>query len=184
MPPPDHACNEGAEKRYLPFLLHLPPESWCKPRLRTIPTVYPCSMRLQLTIIELSTTLRENTLMAITETDGFLLTRQWRDTPQGLELVFWLSTANGPLRLQVNHEKAVCFIKRSNRLNLPAGIRRTQVQLNTLDNTPVDALYFPHQRDLKQLREHLAYDKQQLFESELKPTDRFLMERQTMSNCR
>jgi DNA polymerase-2 len=29
--------------------------------------------------------------------DGFLLTRNWRDTPDGIELEFWFSTGQGPL---------------------------------------------------------------------------------------
>ncbi|WP_338417354.1 hypothetical protein, partial [Enterobacter ludwigii] len=31
--------------------------------------------------------------------EGFLLTRHWRDTPQGTEVAFWLATDNGPLHV-------------------------------------------------------------------------------------
>ena len=33
---------------------------------------------------------------------GFLLTRHWRDTPQGTELSFWLATDDGPLLVTLN----------------------------------------------------------------------------------
>ena len=38
-------------------------------------------------------------------------------------------------------------------------------------------LYFPKQVQLNKLRDHLSYDKSQLLESEIKPTERYLMER-------
>jgi len=113
----------------------------------------------------------------ITQLDGFLLTRQWRDTNKGLELSFWLSTDQGPLRLVVESEQAVCFIRRSNQMSLPAHIQRKPLNLKSLDSDEMDGLYFRQQRDLNSLRDHLNYDKSQLFESEIKPTERYLMER-------
>ncbi len=111
------------------------------------------------------------------EQTGFLLTRQWRDLPSGIELSYWFSTATGPLHVVIEKQSAVCFIRRDNHIKLPSRIVRKPRALQALDNTPVDALYFQQQRDLSQLREHLAYDKSQLFESEIKPTERYLMER-------
>ena len=113
----------------------------------------------------------------ITQLDGFLLTRQWRDTANGIELSFWISTAGGPVRLVVENEQAVCFTKHSTQLTLPNTVKRKPLPLKNLDGETVDALYFKQQRDLTSLRERLAYDKSQLFESEVKPTERFLMER-------
>ncbi|PID45917.1 MAG: DNA polymerase II [Proteobacteria bacterium] len=113
----------------------------------------------------------------IAQLDGFLLTRQWRDTAQGLELSFWLSTERGPLRLIITGEKAVCFIQRTNQRPLANTIERRQVTLKSLTGESMDALYFRHQRDLNTLRDHLAHDKSQLSESEIKPTERYLMER-------
>ena len=113
----------------------------------------------------------------ITQLDGFLLTRQWRDTKNGLELSFWLSTEQGPLRLIIEGEQAVCFIRRSNQMQLPPQVERKQLKLKSLDNDEMDGLYFRQQRDLTSLRDHLNYDKTQLFESEIKPTERYLMER-------
>ena len=118
---------------------------------------------------------------------GFLLTRHWRDTPEGISLNFWLSSEKGPIHISIDHQKAVCFIQRNNALNLQQffansqsgkeAIQRKEVQLKTLGHEDVDALYFMQQRDLNKLREHLAFDKTHLLESEIKPTERFLMER-------
>ncbi|MCF6191044.1 MAG: DNA polymerase II [Cocleimonas sp.] len=108
---------------------------------------------------------------------GFLLTRSWRDTPRGSSLVFWINTKKGSARVVIENQKAVCFIRRNNTMNLANSIERKPVNLKTLQHEDVDALYFNQQRDLNQLREHLAYDKTQLLESEIKPTERYLMER-------
>ncbi len=108
---------------------------------------------------------------------GFLLTRSWRDTPTGSSLVFWASTEQGPAQIIIENQKPVCFIRRNNKIKLANNIERKQVKLKNLQHDDVDVLYFNQQQTLNQLREHLSYDKTQLFESEIKPTERYLMER-------
>jgi len=108
---------------------------------------------------------------------GFLLTRSWRDTPQGIQLVYWVSTPDGPAKVVIENQQAVCFIRRDNQIKLPNTIQRKAVKLKNFEHDAVDALYFQQQRELNKLRDHLAYDKTQLFESEIKPTERYLMER-------
>ena len=109
--------------------------------------------------------------------DGFLLTRQWRDTNNGIELSFWLATDQDPVRLVIENERAVCFIRRENQLKIPQSAQRKQLKLKDFDHAEMDGLYFRQQRDLQAMRDHLAYDKSQLYESEVKPTERYLMER-------
>lgn len=104
---------------------------------------------------------------------GFLLSRSWRDTPRGIELCLWIATEDGPLQLIIEQQEAVCFIDHSARLDLPAGARRRALPLRTLDGVAVDALYFTSSRDLQVVRESGA----PLHESDIKPVDRFLMER-------
>ena len=108
---------------------------------------------------------------------GFLLTRQWRDTADGVELIYWLKSDIGVVRVVITGQQAVCFIRQSNQLKTPANVQRKPLKLKTFADEPVDGLYFQKQRDLNALREHLAYDKTQLLESEIKPTERYLMER-------
>ena len=125
---------------------------------------------------------------------GFLLSRQWRDTPDGISLSFWLSSPQGPIHIIIDKQQAICFIRRDNTLNLDnfdslnnsnktvsaannKSIQRKSLELKTLDHESVDGLYFNQQRQLNKLRDHLAYDKTNLLESEIKPTERYLMER-------
>ena len=108
---------------------------------------------------------------------GFILSRQWRDAADGINLSFWANTEQGPVHILIEKQQAVCFIRRSNNLKIDASVQRKQLELKTFEHEPVDGLYFPQQRQLNTLREHLAYDKQQLLESEIKPTERYLMER-------
>lgn len=105
--------------------------------------------------------------------DAYLLTRQWRDTPRGVELLFWANSANGPVRVVVEGQRAVCFIEQSISLPLPANVERRARDLQLLHHGPVDALYFHQQKQLQQLRQTDA----PLCESDIKPADRYLMER-------
>ena len=111
-------------------------------------------------------------------TDAFLLTRQWRDSADGIELVFWAWSAQGPLRLVITGQEAVCFVRRgaASARDVPVA-RRREVALRTMEGEPVDALYFGQQRDLARMRERARDTGSPLYESDLKPADRFLMER-------
>ncbi len=112
-----------------------------------------------------------------TSTQAFLLTRQWRDTNNGIVLDYWFSTDGEPVRVVIENQKAVCFIRKNSAIQPPSHVERKPLKLQTLEHEPVDGLYFPQQRDLTALRHHLSHDKAQLFESEIKPADRYLMER-------
>jgi len=112
---------------------------------------------------------------------GFLLTRHWRDGPGGVELVFWAHSSAGPLRLVFRGQQVVCFTPADTALDpadLP-GLRleRKRLRLRALDGPPVDGLYLRHQRDLGRLRAQAASAGIPLYESDVKPHDRFLMER-------
>lgn len=110
--------------------------------------------------------------------NAFLLTRHWRDGPNGVELQFWAHSTAGPLRLIYPEQRAVCFIARDSELPLD-GVRveRKPLQLTDLQGQPVDGLYFRQQRQLQQLRERTAGSSTLLLESDIKVVDRFLMER-------
>jgi len=112
---------------------------------------------------------------------AFLLTRHWRDTSDGLELTLWAASEHGPVRVVLEREEAVCFVERT---ALPANdvladmpCRRRALDLTTLEGVPVDALYFRRQRDLAAARDLLRARGVTPCESDLKPTDRYLMER-------
>jgi DNA polymerase-2 len=111
---------------------------------------------------------------------AFLLTSQWRDTASGLELEFWASSERGPIRILARDQSAICFLARA--ADLPPGadapgIERRPVDLRTLSGEPVDALYCSSQRRLQTLRAESARAGAALYESDLKPNERYLMER-------
>ncbi len=115
--------------------------------------------------------------MTITSEQAFLLTRHWRDSDQGIELVFWLHSEQGPLRLVVPEQQAVGFIRRQKLLDTTVANERKPLELVDMSNRPVDGLYFRHQRDLVSLAQQLKSSGIEIMESDIKPTDRYLMER-------
>ncbi|MCW8946774.1 MAG: DNA polymerase II, partial [Sedimenticola sp.] len=109
---------------------------------------------------------------------AFLLTRHWRDTPQGIELQYWANSSAGPIRLRYPAQQAVCFIARD--CPIPSStikLTRKPLQLINMQGEPVDGLYFHQQRQLQQFRDQLAGSSTLLMESDIKASDRFLMER-------
>lgn len=110
---------------------------------------------------------------------AFLLTRQWRDTPKGLELCFWGKSANGPVRVARHGEKAVCFVDRERRLpgQIAAHCERRALDLAAFSGSPVDGLYFVSQRELNAARSLAQGSQLQLHEADVNPADRYLMER-------
>ncbi len=111
----------------------------------------------------------------------FLLTRQWRDVGDGLELVLWAVSDRGPVRVAIDDQKAVCFVAGDTPLPGLDGdsrwFERKPLELATLGGAPVDGLYFRRQRDLAAARGTLRRRGVTLYESDLKPNDRYLMER-------
>ena len=105
--------------------------------------------------------------------NAYLLTRQWRDTRHGIELSFWGTSAQGAVNVLIQGQKSVCFVERNIALTLPANVQRTARELQLLHHGPVDALYFSQHKQLQQLRQTDAA----LCESDIKPADRYLMER-------
>lgn len=118
-----------------------------------------------------------------TTVEGFILTRQWRETPQGNELVFWLCSENGALRVVISGQESVCFYPADAEKEVRAtlrglsGWRSGSTELRNFDHQPVSALYFKSQRQLFNAKDRLAARELYVLESDIKPTDRFLMER-------
>lgn len=112
-----------------------------------------------------------------TGTPGFLLTRHWRDTADGIELTYWFCTPAGPCQAVVSGTSAVCFIDRQQQAALPPDASRKPLGLRSLAGQPVDGLYFQSQKRLSSFREQHNQHGRYLLESDIKPADRYLMER-------
>lgn len=114
---------------------------------------------------------------------GFLLTRHWRDSADGIEIVLWLATDQGPQRLVLPAQEAVAFIPCDYLPQVEALLRHEpQIRLQPLElkdfrRRPVFGLYCRQQRQLQRLEKTLREQGIPLYEADIRPTDRFLMER-------
>jgi DNA polymerase-2 len=115
--------------------------------------------------------------------EGFLLTRNWRDTPQGIELEYWFSTPEGPLCALVRGERSVFFLPEA---DLPAARpalaahrpdQVRSVQLRDFALQPVAGLYFSHYRQARRAADALREAGLDPLEADINPADRYLMER-------
>ncbi|NEM18942.1 DNA polymerase II, partial [Escherichia coli] len=115
--------------------------------------------------------------------EGFLLTRHWRDTPQGTEVAFWLATDNGPLHVTLPPQESVAFIpehhveKVKQLLRGENGWRLTPLELKDFHRQPVYGLYCRAHRQLMRYEKLLREAGVTLYEADIRPPERFLMER-------
>jgi DNA polymerase II len=108
---------------------------------------------------------------------GFLLTSHWQDTRQGHQLMFHGVSDTGPFKVVIDNIPPVFFIKRSCSPTLTTGPTRTPVNLTNFAYEDVDALYFTTYTSLTEMRDRLRGNGVATYESDVRPTDRFLMER-------
>jgi DNA polymerase-2 len=114
---------------------------------------------------------------------GFLLTRHWRDTDAGVELDFWLATEDGPRRVRVAGQTAVAFIPAEQReaaefvLRGERGSELRELSLLDFSHRPVLGLYCRQYRKLMALEKRLRQHGVDVYEADVRPPDRYLMER-------
>lgn len=114
---------------------------------------------------------------------GFLLTRHWRDTPRGTEVEFWLATHDGPVKARLPYQESVAFIPQSQLAEaerLLAGesqYRLTPLPLKDFHQQPVCGLYCRQHRQLMRFEKLLRDGGVKAYEGDIRPPERFLMER-------
>lgn len=114
---------------------------------------------------------------------AFLLTRQWRDTRDGIALDFWWATDQGPCWTQITQQEIVFFVAREDAATVSSllhGIkywRTSEVQLHTYHNQPVNAVYFRSQRNSRDAQQRLDKAGIRYWEADIRPPERYLMER-------
>lgn len=114
---------------------------------------------------------------------GFLLTRHWRDTQAGTEVEFWLATDDGPRRLRLPYQTSVMFIPAAQRAQAEAllhgepGAELRELQLRDFRRRPVLGLYCPQHRQLMKLEKCLREGGVDVYEADIRPPERYLMER-------
>ncbi len=114
---------------------------------------------------------------------GFLLTRHWRDTAAGTEVEFWLATDQGPRHIRLRPQTSVAFIPAEQRERAETILRReSQVELRPLDlvdfhHRPVLGMYCQHYRQLGALEKRLTHGGVDVYEADIFPPERYMMER-------
>lgn len=118
---------------------------------------------------------------------GFILTRNWRDTPAGIELEFWFSTSEGPVCALIRGERSAFFLIESEtpaarellsgRRGGDKDIEFKSLTLRDFNLEPVVAVYFHSHRQARRSADLLRDNGLNPLESDINPAERFLMER-------
>ncbi|WP_233716707.1 DNA polymerase II [Ketobacter alkanivorans] len=117
---------------------------------------------------------------------GFVLTRQWREQADGLRLIYWVYSDQGPVQVTVTGQETVSFfpagqVQRVNDLlrgsKAGKGWRLRPLALKSFFNEPVHGLYCSGQRTLAQCRDLFDAHGIPLWEADIRTVDRFLSER-------
>ncbi|MCW2476060.1 DNA polymerase II [Candidatus Symbiopectobacterium sp. NZEC151] len=121
---------------------------------------------------------------------GFILTRHWRDTPAGIQIDLWLATDGGPVLVALPPQHAVAFIPAQQQaraevlLNADTSAPRKQrppslrpLTLHDFHHQPLLGLYCSHYRQLLALEKRLQEAGITVYEADIRPPDRYLMER-------
>jgi len=124
--------------------------------------------------------------MDTTPVQGFLLTRHWRDAKapdEGVEVEFWVATEQGPRRVRLAPQTAVAFVPLEQRrdVELALGSERgwelRELALCDFHHRPVLGLYCRQYRQLLRLEKRLREFGVKVYEADVRPPERYLMER-------
>ncbi|MGJ8693165.1 MAG: DNA polymerase II [Thalassotalea sp.] len=116
---------------------------------------------------------------------GLLLTRQCHDQNNRLVLTFWLQSAQGPIKLQIDNERALFFVEQNQQALAHEFLAQAQIPvaqikplaLKTFKHQLVCCFYFNSLKDFYAARELLKQSNIKCYEDDIRPDDRFLMER-------
>lgn len=109
----------------------------------------------------------------------FLLTHGYRDTGGHFEITLFACSKEGnPVKIVVDNFRPLFFVPRNTPQNLTttASVRR-ELELLSLDGTPVDCLYFATYSQYMECARSLRESGIKSFESDIHPVERYLMER-------
>ncbi len=115
-----------------------------------------------------------------------MLTRQWKDNYSSgqptLELRFWIYTPTGPCLVINQQQEAIFFVEsqhdqRATKLIENITHRTRPLALKSFDQQPVTAFYFPSSKGMREAQRRLTQIDLMPLEADIKPPDRYLMER-------
>ncbi|WP_282040813.1 DNA polymerase II [Halomonas alimentaria] len=114
---------------------------------------------------------------------GFILTRHWQDTAEGIRVWLWLATDEGPLCVTLPVQQAVAFLPAVQRaeaeavVGSEAGLELRGLEMKDFRHRPVLGLYARHYRQLQAAERRLQEVGVTLYEADIRPPERYLMER-------
>ena len=116
---------------------------------------------------------------------GFLLSRQVQDKDNALQITLWLKTDKGAQKLVIHNELAVFFVEEkhvNNALEIlqqqcVALVKQQGLELKTFGQVPVHGFYFANLSQFYRARECLKTNQIKCYEDDIRPDDRYLMER-------
>jgi DNA polymerase-2 len=114
---------------------------------------------------------------------GFLLTRHWRDTPAGTQVEFWLASDAGPRQVRLAAHPSVAFVPAAQReqaeavLGGESACELRPLSLCDFHHRPVLGLYCGQYRQLQKLARRLREHGIDVYEADVRPPERYLMER-------
>lgn len=114
---------------------------------------------------------------------GFILTRHWSDTPKGVVVSYWLATENGARKITVPIQYAIGFVSQQHEIQLRSLVGNNRdIEIRALDlkdfnRDPVFGLYCKQYRQLTQLEQQLKEHNIRLYEGDIRPHERYMMER-------
>lgn len=121
--------------------------------------------------------------MPAPSTLGFILTRNWRDTSAGTEIEYWLATDAGPLKVVLTKQTSVAFVEAQYKEVVQAQLLGSsdmylkELELKSFRNQPVLGIYAKQFRQLGKLARALQSHSIPLLEADIRPHERYLMER-------
>ncbi len=110
----------------------------------------------------------------------FLLTAECLDLPDRFEMIFWAAPLHTdvPIKIVVDNFRPLFFIPSSAKIhNLHDLAERRIMSMKTMDGVAVDCLYFKTHEAMKNAAASLRHHGIAVFESDIHPLDRYLMER-------
>ncbi|MFB4390601.1 MULTISPECIES: DNA polymerase II [unclassified Pseudomonas] len=114
---------------------------------------------------------------------GFVLTRHWHDTPEGTCVEFWLATEQGPQRVRLPAQPSVAFVlaEQAEQVRVlladEPGAELRPLGLRDFQQRPVMGLYCRQHRQLIALEKRLRSAGLEVYEADIRPPERYLMER-------
>ena len=115
--------------------------------------------------------------------EGYILTRHWRDLDTHTEVEFWLSTRAGPRLLRLRPQLSVGFIpaiqqaEAERALKGEARVELRPLALKDFRQRPVLGLYTQQYRQLVRVARRLTQAGVDVYEADIPPPDRYMMER-------